>query len=108
MFVLALALSAGAFAQSPPARSTGQRLYLPIYSHIWHGDAQPGSAPSRTLMSVSVSIRNTDLTRPIRVSSAVYYDTHGKLRFCATSGPAKLSGWVTMRSQSAAARSRSS
>ena len=64
-------------AQAPLARSAGQRLYLPIYSHIWHGDVDRSGKPTRMLMSVSVSIRNTDPNRSIRVLSAQYFDTDG-------------------------------
>ena len=67
-----------ATAQTPLLRSTGQRLYLPIYSHIWHGDVDRSGKPTRMLMSVSVSIRNTDPSRSIRVLSAQYFDTDGK------------------------------
>ena len=59
-------------------RSKGETLYLPVYSHIWHGEAGRDSKPARTLVSVSVSIRNTDPAQPIRVTSAQYYDTDGK------------------------------
>ena len=70
-----------AYAQAPPARSLGQLLYLPIYSHIWHGESGTKGQPMKTLVSVSVSIRNTDLKKSIRVTSAQYYDTDGnKLR----------------------------
>ena len=59
--VVLLALCAGATqAQAPartPARSIGQQLYLPIYSHIWHGDADNKGLPTRTLVSISVSIQ---------------------------------------------------
>ena len=68
-------------AQAPartPARSIGQQLYLPIYSHIWHGDADNKGLPTRTLVSISVSIRNTDPAKSIRILSAQYYDTDGK------------------------------
>jgi hypothetical protein len=34
--------------------------------------------PMKTLVSVSVSIRNTDPVKPIRIHSAQYYDTDGK------------------------------
>ena len=64
--------------QSVAGRSTGQSLYLPVYSHIWHGEMDKKGAPTRALMSVSVSIRNTDLARPIRILSAQYYDTDGR------------------------------
>lgn len=60
--------------------SRGQLLYLPIYSYIWHGDrVNDGKAPPKTLVSVLVSIRNTSLKIPIRVISARYYSTDGKL-----------------------------
>lgn len=75
-FLLALYFAQGAAAQA--ARSTGQSLYLPVYSHILHGEVGKTGLPDRTLVSVSVSIRNTDLTRPISVLSAQYYDTDGK------------------------------
>ncbi len=67
-----------AFAQAPPARWLGQLLYLPIYSHIWHGETNDKGQPMKTLVSVSVSIRNTDLTKSIRITSAQYFDTSGR------------------------------
>jgi hypothetical protein len=65
-------------AQSPAIRSKGQALYLPIYSHIWHGDVNSSGRPVKTLVSVLVSIRNTDPVKSIRLVSAQYYDTDGK------------------------------
>jgi hypothetical protein len=62
-----------------PALSKGQTLYLPIYSHVWHGDLKEGGFPLKSLVSALVSIRNTDLKSPIRVLSARYFDTGGKL-----------------------------
>lgn len=67
-----------ALGQIPPGRAVGQNLYLPIYSHIWHGDMTDDGQRTRTLVSVSVSIRNTDPVVPIRISSAQYYDTEGR------------------------------
>jgi hypothetical protein len=62
------------------ALSSGQALYLPIYSYIWHGDrVVDGKTPLKNTVSALVSIRNTSLKTPIRVSSARYYSTHGKL-----------------------------
>ena len=67
-------------AQSTPALSAGQSLYLPVYSHLYHGEISPKTGkPSETLVSTHVSIRNTDPKLPIRVSSARYYNTDGKL-----------------------------
>lgn len=77
--ILLFALSSGlASAQTSPGRSLGQLLYLPIYSHIWHGDMDTKGQPMKALVSVSVSIRNTDPAKSIRVDSAQYYDTDGK------------------------------
>lgn len=67
-----------AFGQTLQSRSVGQLLYLPIYSHIWHGEVDSKGQPTKTLVSISVSIRNTDPAKSIRISSAQYYDTDGK------------------------------
>lgn len=67
-----------AYGQAAPARVTGQSLYLPVYSHILHGEAGGKGESAKMLVSVMVSIRNTDTARPMRVTSAVYYDTDGK------------------------------
>lgn len=58
--------------------SSGQALYLPIYSQIWHGDLA-GTLPKKSLISALVSIRNTSLKTPIRITSARYYSTEGRL-----------------------------
>jgi hypothetical protein len=76
--VLLVLCNSLAFAQAPQGRSIGQLLYLPIYSHVWHGDMDRGGQPMKTLVSISVSIRNTDPSKSIRVASAQYYDTDGK------------------------------
>ena len=79
LFLLLLLLaSAQGFGQTAPALSTGQVLYLPIYSHIWYGDQGRSDAPRKLLLSALVSIRNTDSGQPIRVTSAQYYDTGGR------------------------------
>lgn len=76
LFALLLCACAGfAAAQT---RANGQTLYLPVYSHIQHGEMDSKGRGAKALMSVLVSVRNTDPARPIRVTSAVYYDTDGK------------------------------
>ena len=76
---LLFALSCGsASGQTSSGRSLGQVLYLPIYSHVWHGEMDNKGQPMKALVSVSVSIRNTDPVKPIRVTSAQYFDTDGK------------------------------
>jgi uncharacterized protein DUF3124 len=78
LLCLTLLSCGNAFAESSSAQSSGESLYLPIYSHIWHGDPDAGGEPVRTLVSISVSIRNTDPAKPIRITSAQYYDTDGR------------------------------
>lgn len=81
--VAALALLAGstaAVAQDAPPLSTGQTLYLPIYSHLYHGDVHPRTGkPSETLVSTHISIRNTDPALPLKLTSARYFNTEGRL-----------------------------
>jgi len=81
--LILLALSSSlAFGQTSdqllPGRLIEQILYLPIYSHVWHGEVDSKGQPMKTLVSISVSIRNTDPVKSIRISSAQYYDTDGK------------------------------
>lgn len=60
--------------------TSGQTLYLPVYSSLWHGDRMGADkSPARSLVSALVSIRNTSLKTPIQVVSARYYSTDGKL-----------------------------
>lgn len=77
-------LSFAALCLAGPARgqealSSGQTLYLPIYSHLYHGDLDRSGKPGETLTSAHISIRNTDAGASLRVASARYYDTAGKL-----------------------------
>jgi hypothetical protein len=78
-FWLVLAALA-ASAQDVPPLSAGQSLYLPVYSHLYHGEVNPKTGkPSETLVSTHVSIRNTDMKAALKVVSARYYNTEGKL-----------------------------
>lgn len=78
MSILALLLAVNTAAAEE--LSKGQTLYLPIYSHIWHGNKiVDGKYPVKSQVSALVSIRNTSLNVPIRISSARYYSTDGKL-----------------------------
>ncbi|MFA6120670.1 MAG: DUF3124 domain-containing protein [Sideroxydans sp.] len=75
-----LALLFGVSSAVAEELSKGQTLYLPIYSHIWHGNKiVDGKYPVKSLVSALVSIRNTSLKTPIRISTARYYSTDGKL-----------------------------
>lgn len=69
-----------AAAQGMLPLAAGQSLYLPIYSHIYHGEVNPKTGkPSQTLVSAHISIRSTDPATGMKVVSARYYDTEGKL-----------------------------
>ncbi len=58
----------------------GQILYLPVYSHIWHGDRVfRDNSPLKTPVSVLVSIRNTNQKTPVRLISARYFNGEGRL-----------------------------
>lgn len=72
-------LASHVFAADEPGLSSGQTLYLPVYSHVYHGDPGKDGKPAQTLVSTHVSIRNTDSQTSIRLISARYYDTAGKL-----------------------------
>ena len=77
--LLLAACAAAAMAQEAPPASAGQTLYLPIYSDLWHGDLGSRNQPDKTALSALVSIRNTDPARPIRILSARYHDSQGRL-----------------------------
>ena len=76
--IFALVLPCLAAAQSLPSY-VGQVVYLPIYSQIYHGDLNEQGKPIQTLLSVHVSIRNTNINKPLKLLYARYYDTDGKL-----------------------------
>ncbi|MFZ2445403.1 MAG: DUF3124 domain-containing protein [Syntrophobacteraceae bacterium] len=61
-------------AASVVRRIRGQSVYVPAYSHIYHGDRE---APF--YLTVTLSIRNTDPASPITLLSVQYFDTNGKL-----------------------------
>lgn len=61
-------------ALEPTGLSQGQTLYVPIYSHIYF------KSQERTIdLAATVSIRNTDRTRPLILSTIDYIDNNGQL-----------------------------
>lgn len=77
--------------------SRGQLLYLPVYSQIWHGDlGTHDNNPRNRLVSALISIRNTSLLKPIRVISARYYSTNGKLLKEYIASPVEISAMSTL------------
>ena len=62
------------FAGQDIQLSTGQTVYVAIYSHIYSGNkARPFN------LAAILSIRNTDMDHPVTIVSVKYYDTGGKL-----------------------------
>ncbi len=74
-----LVAASAAIGQEARPAVRAQTLYLPIYSHMLYGNLGRSGKASYVLLSALVSIRNTDARRPLRVTSARYYDTHGRL-----------------------------
>ncbi len=68
--------SATAFPQASaaPGDSVEQTIYVPVYSHIYHGDAQ-----REFDLAVTLSLRNTDPEQSLTVVSVAYYDSAGQL-----------------------------
>lgn len=77
--IVGLGVAGAARAGDEPPLLTGQTLYLPVYSHVYHGDPGRDGKPAQTLVSTHVSIRNTDPQATIRLLWARYYDTQGRL-----------------------------
>ncbi|RIX44780.1 MAG: DUF3124 domain-containing protein [Rhodocyclales bacterium GT-UBC] len=69
----------GAVAQESRPLVKAQTVYLPIYSHMLYGNLGKSGKASYVLLSALVSIRNVDAKRSLRVLSARYFDTQGKL-----------------------------
>ncbi len=61
-------------AQQAPGLSKGQKVYVPAYSHIYTGNRQ---IPA--LLTVTLSVRNTDMSHAIEVMSVDYYNSKGAL-----------------------------
>jgi len=54
--------------------SRGQLVYVPVYSHVYHGDRE-----RPILLAATVSIRNLDPGQAITLTQADYYDSEGRL-----------------------------
>ncbi|WP_249208629.1 DUF3124 domain-containing protein [Magnetospirillum sulfuroxidans] len=77
---LVLSLACAEMAGAEELRqSKGQLVYVPVYSHIWHGNLDSKQKPQTLLLSSMLSIRNTDPQAGLTVRSVRYYDTSGKM-----------------------------
>ena len=77
--VLALLLAFAASAAAASDLSRGQTVYVPVYSHIKHGNLDSSGKPWTLPLSVMLSIRNIDPANGFTVRAVRYYDTEGKL-----------------------------
>ena len=69
-----MSINARALYAGTPQLLTRQSIYVPVYSHIYHGSrARPFN------LTVTLSIRNTDTKNQISLYSVDYYGTDGQL-----------------------------
>ena len=54
----------------------GQTIYVPVYSHIY---AEDRYRDRPFLLTVTLSIRNTDPSQPLTLKSVAYYGSQGEL-----------------------------
>lgn len=71
---LLFAATSPLIAADPLQPTTGQTVYIPAYSHIYHGNKE-----TPLLLSVTLSIRNIDLKGSLTVRSVNYHETEGAL-----------------------------
>ena len=90
--ILLTALFTAARAESDIALSSGQTVYVPIYSHIYSG--LKGN-PFR--LAATLSIRNTDPKHSINLVSIKFYDSDGKLVKEYLDKPAELKAMASTR-----------
>ncbi len=79
-------------ADSTIPLSTGQSVYVPIYSHIYHGDQEKPFELAATL-----SIRNTDPKKEIMLISADYFDSNGNFLKKFVETPIKIKSLASIR-----------
>ena len=61
-------------SEARPETSSGQKMYVPVYSHVYFGDSEREYNLSNTLL-----IRNVSQTDTIIVTQVDYYNSQGKL-----------------------------
>lgn len=95
VFVLTLlvtGLLSGQGLASSVELSQGQSIYIPIYSHIYHGDRERPFDLAATL-----SIRNIDPNQEITIRTADYFDSNGNLLKSYVEKPIKLKKLASIR-----------
>ena len=74
MLIVVAAFLAPVQACDTPGLSTGQSIYVPAYSHIYSANNE-----KPFLLTVTLSIRNTDQHNRIKITKVEYYETRGDL-----------------------------
>ncbi len=76
LFFLVLVIYPAPFlkATEPPPLTAGQTVYIPAYSHIYHGNKE-----TPLLLSVTLSIRNVDPNNSMTIKTVNYHETDGPL-----------------------------
>jgi hypothetical protein len=72
--------------------SRGQKVYVPIYSHIYSGDKE-----NPFLLTAILSVRNTDPGNAITLTAVDYFDSDGKLLRRYLQKPAELVALASRR-----------
>ncbi|MBF0323453.1 DUF3124 domain-containing protein [Magnetospirillum moscoviense] len=90
LLALALLLPALPALAEDVRPSAGQTVYVPVYSHIWHGNLDAKGKPQMLLLSSMLAVRNTDPDDGFTVTSVRYYDTAGKMLREFVAKPARL------------------
>lgn len=75
----------------PPALSTGQTLYVPGHSHIYHGPKNEAY-----LLTTTLGIHNTNFHKPITIEQVKYYDSKGMMIAKLLPQPKALTALETM------------
>ncbi len=79
-------------ANSNQIMSIGQSVYVPVYSHIYHGDKE-----KKFNLTATLSIRNTNLEKDIMLHSIDYFDSNGQLLKSYLEAPVILKKFSTIR-----------
>ena len=72
--------------------SQGQKVYVPIYSHIYSGDRE-----NPFLLTAILSVRNTDPGHPITLTAVDYFDSDGELLRRYLEKPAQIGALASIR-----------
>jgi len=71
---------------------SGQSLYVPVYSHIYSGNRE-----TPFLLTVTISVRNTDPVESLTIESANYHGSDGRFLSKYLEHPKQLEKFATLR-----------